>query len=152
MPLLSGARRSSSVQVEGYTPGKDEPNNVRQMHVTPGYFETVGMTLAEGRVFDERDRTAGAPVAVVNQKFAQRYFTGRSALGGHIGFDGKTTKIEIVGVARDAKYNEMREEEPEMVFMPVFQKPQMSVAGGPHEWRHGGLERRGQAGAGGSRP
>ena len=125
MPLLSGARRSSSAQVEGYTPGKDEPNNVRQMHVTPGYFETVGMTLAEGRVFDERDRTGGAPVAIVNQKFAQRYFAGRSALGGHIGFDGKTTKIEIVGVARDAKYNEMREEEPEMVFMPVYQEPQM---------------------------
>ncbi len=125
MPLLSGARRSSSAQVEGYTPGKDEPSNVRQMHVTPGYFETVGMTLAEGRVFDEHDRTGGAPVAIVNQKFAERYFAGRSALGGHIGFDGKTTNIEIVGVARDAKYNDMREEEPELAFLPVYQEPQM---------------------------
>jgi predicted permease len=124
MPLLSGARRVESVRVEGYEFGKEEPNGVRQIRVTPGYFETVGMTLAEGRGFDERDRAGSPQVAVVNQKFAQRFFAGRTAVGGHVSFDGQNPSIEIVGVAGDAKYNDMREEEPEMVFLPVYQVPE----------------------------
>jgi predicted permease len=121
VPLLSGARRAESVEVEGYTFGKDEPNSVREIHVTPGYFETVGMTLVEGRPFDERDRDGSQRVAVVNQKFAERFFAGRSVIGSHLSFDGGDRNLEIVGVAGNAKYNDMREQDPELVFLPVYQ-------------------------------
>ena len=121
VPLLSGARRSESVQVEGYTFGKEEPNAVREIHVTPGYFETVGMTLVEGRPFDDRDRDGSSRVAIVNQKLAERFFAGRTAMGGHLSFDGGDQNLEIVGVAGNAKYNDMREQEPELVFLPVYQ-------------------------------
>jgi predicted permease len=123
--LLSGARRSESVAVEGYTAERDEDNAIRIIHVSPDYFESVGMTLLEGRAIDDRDREGSAPVVVVNQQFAERYFKGRRALGGHIRFgDLSAPSAEIVGVVANAKYNEMREEAPEAAFVPVYQRPE----------------------------
>jgi predicted permease len=124
--LLGGARRTESVEVDGYDSQQGEENAVRIIHVSPGYFDAVGMTLLEGRAIDERDSEGSAPVVVVNQKFAERYFQGRPALGGHIRFgpSGEAPNLEIVGIVADAKYNEMREEAPEVTFLPVFQRPE----------------------------
>jgi predicted permease len=122
VPLLSGARRTESFRVEGHTFGENEPSAVREIHVTPGYFETVGMTMIEGRTFDERDRDGGPRVVIVNQEFAKRYFAERSAIGGHLTFDRDGRSREIIGVAGDAKYNDLREQAPEVVFLPVYQQ------------------------------
>jgi predicted permease len=124
--LLGGARRSESVEVEGYDFQREEENAVRVMHVSPGYFDAVGMTLLEGRAIDDRDHEGSAPAVVVNQKFAEHFFKERPALGGHIRFGpaGEAPNLEIVGIAGDAKYNEMREQAPEVAFVPVFQRPE----------------------------
>jgi len=123
--LLSGARRSDSVEVEGYEAQPGEGNSVRVLYVSPEYFNTVGMRLLDGRAIDEGDREGSAPVVVVNEAFAEHFFQGRRALGGRIRFDsaGEAPGLEIVGVVADAKYNEMREEAPPLTFLPVFQTP-----------------------------
>jgi predicted permease len=83
------------------------------------------MRLLEGRAIDGRDREGSAPVVVVNQEFAGRFFKARPALGGHIRFgSAEAPNLEIVGIVADAKYNEVREEAPELVFLPVFQTPE----------------------------
>ncbi len=125
--LLSGFRRSDRAEIEGYTFQPEESRGIQLMHVSPGYFDAVGMTLLEGRAIDERDREDGAPVIVVNQKLADRFFVGSGAIGKHIRFGGpnqEATNCEIVGVVKDAKYNDLREETPVMVFVPVYQRPQ----------------------------
>ena len=60
-------------------PGEDL--NMPCALVSPGYFATLRMPLAQGRDFDARDDASGAPVMIVNQAFEQRYYAGRSAMG-----------------------------------------------------------------------
>ena len=81
----------------------------------------------EGRDFDIHDASAerpedqpGTAVAVVNESFARKFLRGRDALGTLFTLRGTTT-LEIVGVARDAKYERIREETPPMIYRPVLQ-------------------------------
>jgi predicted permease len=123
--LLTGVRRAERAEIEGYEFQPEESRSVQIIHVSPGYFETVGMTLLEGRALDERDREGGTPSIVINERLRERFFAGRQALGAHIRFGGEDApNREIVGVVRDAKYNEMREETPFVAFLPIYQQPQ----------------------------
>jgi predicted permease len=72
-------------------------------NVTPGYFETVGARLREGRFFAASDRTSEVRVAIVNEAFASRHFAGRSALGQRFKFGSLGAKgylYTIVGVVK----------------------------------------------------
>jgi predicted permease len=74
--------------------------------VTRGYFPTVGARLREGRFFDASDRRSDAPVAVVNESFADRHFPGRSAVGERLKFgrlDEKGYWYTIVGVVEEIR-------------------------------------------------
>jgi predicted permease len=87
--------------------------------VTPGYFETLGTPLVRGRAVSESDDAAAPRVAVVNQTFARRFFGDGEALGRRFGpaRNGGPRDIEIVGVARDAKYAGLRDEVPPLVYL-----------------------------------
>jgi predicted permease len=92
--------------------------------VSPGYFDTLGMRIMRGRDFRIQDNASSPKVAIVNSKFAQKYFPGGIAIGRHIGVGGDpTTKAdtEIIGVVNDAHYETMREQIPEQVFLPNMQ-------------------------------
>jgi hypothetical protein len=75
-----------------------------------------------GRGFSSRD-TAGAPlVAVVNQSFVRAYFPDETPIGRRLNA-GYATPVEIIGVARDSKYNDLREEAVPLVYLPLHQDP-----------------------------
>jgi predicted permease len=76
--------------------------------ISPTYFDSMGIALVYGRRFDAGDAQGRAPVAIVNQTMAARYWAGRSAVGQRIMMD--RTAIEVVGVARDVKYRGLRED------------------------------------------
>ena len=86
-------------------------------HVGPRYFATVGMTLREGRAFDDADAAAGRRVAVVNEAAARRYFAGRSAIGRRIGYEAPDA--EIIGVVADARTLSLRVAPVPMVYFPL---------------------------------
>lgn len=116
--LLSTCRSSTGgVHFEGYERQPGEDVVLQENWVGPRYFETVGMTLVEGRGFEERERTHPESVAVVNEAAARRYFKGRSPIGQRFGEDRLT--IEIVGVVRDARVNTVREAATPMAFYPL---------------------------------
>jgi predicted permease len=122
--LLSGGEWDSSMSVEGHQNKDGEDMQAFMNVVSPGYWQSVGEPLLEGRDFDERDTGTKFQVAIVNQKFANHFFGGKSALGRHIGFgDGPKAKldIEIVGVARDALYEGPREGVHRQVFVADLQ-------------------------------
>jgi putative ABC transport system permease protein len=81
--------------------------------VTPGYLETLGLKLAEGRFYQEADMAPGQRLFVVDQSFARRFFPNRSAVGGHFSFGGRPDKPEdwptIVGVVKDVPHNGVEE-------------------------------------------
>lgn len=74
--------------------------------VTREYFATVGAQLREGRFFDTSDRRSDAPVAIVNETFANRHFAGRSPLGVRFQFGrwgDKAYWYTIVGVVKEIR-------------------------------------------------
>jgi len=93
--------------------------------VTPGYFETFGIPLIEGRYFDERDVAGGPTVAVVNETNARRYFMGEDPVGKTIVLDMTSyrPRVQIVGVVADSRLNALDKEIYPQVFWPMAQWP-----------------------------
>ncbi len=71
--------------------------------VSPGYFSTVGIPLRKGRYFNARDTGDAAPVLVINETLARRYFPNEDPLGNRLRVGLESTYREIVGVVGDAK-------------------------------------------------
>jgi len=110
--------------VEGYTPKPGEDMGPHVNYVSPGFFDAFKIPLYSGRDFTERDVLGTPKVAIVNEKFARRYYGDQSPVGRHIGLGGDPgtkTDIEIIGVVRDTKYETMRQEIPRQVFFPYLQ-------------------------------
>jgi hypothetical protein len=89
------------------------------------------ISLASGRAFAETDGETAAKVAVVNQTFARQFLRGGEALGKRIAFCSSEPcvlpaqgSMEIVGVAEDAKYTDLREDARPMVYVPFTQGDQ----------------------------
>ena len=93
-------------------PGSPQPGAFRVI-VTPGYAETLGLKLVEGRFYEEADLAPGRRVFVVDQSFARKFFPNRSAIGGRFAFGGRPEKPEewpvIIGVAKDVPHNGVEE-------------------------------------------
>jgi predicted permease len=95
--------------------------------VGPSYFETVGIPIVRGRSLSEGDR-AGAPmVAVVNETMARRLWPNQEAIGKRFRCFGEAWIIEVVGVARDAKYFTIGEEPQSFFYLPLSQHPSAAV-------------------------
>ncbi len=81
--------------------------------VAAGYFDTLAIPILRGRPFAPRDRQGALPVLVVNETFARRYWPGQDPIGQSVwlGCDLKKPRavVQVVGVARDAKYASLNE-------------------------------------------
>ena len=127
--LLSGSTWAAGVYDPGYQPAEGE-NAPNVNAVGAGYFAAMGIPLLRGRDFRASD-DAGAPhVAIVNQTFAQQYFGTENALGRqfYLSKDRKTP-IEVVGVARDGKYADLREAKLRLFFYPYAQQFDSGMGG-----------------------
>ena len=73
--------------------------------VTPGYFEVLGVRVIRGRTFGPNDRADSAPVIIVNQAFARRFFGDENPIGRQIrpGFNTQTPR-EIIGVVANERH------------------------------------------------
>ena len=83
--------------------------SVDSARVGPGYFETLRIPLVRGRTFTDDDRAGSPLVAVVNQSFAARFWTGEEAVGQRLRIAGAAADSEVVGVVRDGKYRTLGE-------------------------------------------
>ena len=118
VPLLAGNSWGNDVNVEGFKRGPDVDANARFNEVGADYFHVMGMPLLAGRDFTASD-VAGAPkVAVVNEAFAKKFHLGRDAVGKHMSMGGNTLDMEIVGLVKDAKYNDVKDSVPPVFFLP----------------------------------
>jgi predicted permease len=121
-PPLSGSRRTSSLGVEGYTRARGEQHEVQEEFVSEDYFKTLGLSLVEGRTFGPEDTPTSRKVSVINETMARRFFKGRSPIGQRWAFDDDVSGgFEIVGVVRDARYNDLRGETPNAAYHPAVQ-------------------------------
>src|SRR5262245_516487 len=127
--LFSRGDFGLQANIQDYTPAPNESIQPRFNFVSPGYFETVGMSLSSGRGIEERDVFHAPMVAVINETMLRRYFPAGNAIGRVMeiteNFSGVRTNepIEIVGVVRDAKFNDLRAETRPMAYLPIQQAP-----------------------------
>jgi putative ABC transport system permease protein len=119
VPLLAGDNWGNDVYVEGFPGGPDVDNNARFNEVGAGYFATLGVPVLAGREFTEADRQGSGDVAVVNEAFIKKFNLGRDAVGKFMSTHrADSLNIQIVGVVRNAKYSEVKDEVPPLFFMP----------------------------------
>jgi len=132
--ILEDSEWDSGMTVEGYSPAKPDDHAQPFMNsISPGYFATLGVPIVAGRDFtvnDNREVKSGPnpndwseTVAMINEKFAAKYFPGRNPVGMHIGFGtdpGRPTYMEVIGVVKDIKYTNLRDEIPAQAYVPYL--------------------------------
>jgi predicted permease len=121
VPILSGNEWDSSTAVEGHTYADGEDQQAFMNALSPGYFETMHIPIIEGRDFRQSDVAERPTVAIVNRRFAEHFFHGKSALGKRLGRGGGNNAkltIEIIGVVADSLYEGPREGVRRQVFVP----------------------------------
>jgi predicted permease len=91
--------------------------------ISPDYFRTAGTSLLAGRNITSHDDKEAPRVAVVNREFARKMFGSvNKALGGHYKMrDG--ARIQVVGIVEDGKYENLTEDLPPAMFLPILQSP-----------------------------
>jgi predicted permease len=111
MGLLGPGLRIEGVRAEGENTRAEAGGWINS--VSPKYFETLKVPLLLGRNFTAHDTESAPKVAIVNQTLARRFFGGGKAVGRHVVVGD--VNVEIVGVVRDGKYKDVREEPPNVV-------------------------------------
>ena len=118
--LIGAGYSGRRVSVPGYTPQDNTDLNVGFNVISPKFFETAGISLLAGREIGSGDIGSAPRVAIVNNKFARFYFGGENPIGRRFGLMPKE-QFEIVGVVEDAKYFQLRNDSPRMVFVGFLQ-------------------------------
>jgi predicted permease len=104
---MSGDSWNEAIRIAGRPePGPKEDTGAGWARVMPGFFETIGAKIAQGRFIEEQDTPTTRPIAVVNEAFVRRFFKNQNPIGRHFGIDRiqYAGKFEIVGVVRDIRY------------------------------------------------
>ncbi len=98
--------------------------------IGPGYFRTMGTALLAGRDFDQRDSLGSPKVAIVNEVFAKQLFGGGNPVGRAFRIQAEAGKpddvFQVVGLVRNTKYYDLREDFEPIAFRPIDQDPDPS--------------------------
>jgi predicted permease len=120
--LMSPRRFSSQIYMQGRAYPQRQGDPISGATVSPSFFDTMEIPLSAGRSFTERDTKNAPNVAVINEAAARLYFPNETALGRRFGRTLRESgQIEIVGIVRDAKYNNVREAVPPTMYTPYQQ-------------------------------
>ncbi len=123
--LLSGSVNSTSIFIQGrtYDPMVRQTNNsINRLVISPNFFEVMGISLAVGRGFTDRDHDTATKVVVINEAAVRKYFPNENPVGRRFGSSIETTgDLEVIGVLRDVKYNSIRDDVPPTMYVPYAQ-------------------------------
>ncbi len=118
LPLAAGGMRLQ--RPAGLTrPAVNEPISIDIVRIAPRFLETIGLPLLRGRDFQSLDTEQSAPTIIVNETMAAKFWPGENPLGRT--FSDGDTSFEVVGVARDTKYRNLREPPRMTMYRPLTQ-------------------------------
>jgi putative ABC transport system permease protein len=106
--------------------GSSDPRQLSLFNIAgPNYFRTIGTPFLAGRDFNEHDNLQSPNVAIVNEEFAKRIFHGQNPVGRSFRLEGGAGNpddvYQIVGLVRNTKYFELREDFRPIAFWPTAQ-------------------------------
>jgi putative ABC transport system permease protein len=125
MTPLEGGAWSQPIKPDSSQALTDEDAQSWLNSISPGFLETLHMSLLEGRNFTNSDDATAPKVAIVNQTLARRFFPGQDPIGKIFRIKQPSGQfgppIEIVGLVKDAKYEFVREDTHPTAFFPDAQ-------------------------------
>jgi len=116
---------SAPIAVDGYQTSPDEQPTADYDEVSPGFFSTIGIPLVSGRDFTRADDENAPPVAIVNEAMAAQYWRGADPVGMRL--QVKDRWMRVIGVAKNAKYQNMLETAKPFFYVPLRQNPSDQV-------------------------
>jgi predicted permease len=130
---LTDRIRGARIAVEGNDALAGDSQSFLFNTVGPGYFETMGIPLLAGREFSQRDDEGAAPVVIINETMARRFWPGpQFALGRRIRLMEKDNVFspyhEVVGVVKDIKYRSLSEKPREFFYVTALQNYRQQMA------------------------
>jgi predicted permease len=122
LPLLTDSIGISSFRIPGYEAEGNRPQSIHRNNVGAGFFRLLGIPVIAGREFQATDVMGSLQVAVINETVARKFFEGRNPIGQHL-VRGSNPPVdyEIVGVVKDAKYDDLRESTKPFAYFPAAQ-------------------------------
>lgn len=124
---LTAFGNTSGYTLEGETRGDGRAQDALFRVVTPGFFQTIGASLREGRLFTDDDRANTTPVMVINETFANLHWPGQSPIGKRFHVSFNTTKLDdrrwltIIGVVKEIRERGIDAELKQAMYMPEAQ-------------------------------
>lgn len=115
LPLASSPDSTPAFRIDGVD--RRMPQTA-ELYCGPNYFKTSGIQLAAGREFGPPDSAGSPPVVIVNEAFARHAWSGQNPIGRRLSLIPSRHNLEVVGVARQGKYYNLRERDRLAVYMP----------------------------------
>ena len=114
---------SAPVTVEGYETAPGEQPTIEYNEVGPHYLSVLGIPLRSGREFTRADNETAPLVAVVNETMAQQFWKNADPIGRRFQLKGQSKPqwIQVVGIAKDAKYSSLIEKPKPFFYVPMRQ-------------------------------
>lgn len=106
-------------------PGKPDDEVTRYLNVGPAFFTTMQNPILLGREVNEYDQPASPGVVVINEVYAKNNFGSENPLGRHLTFGcmESARDLEIIGVAKNARYGDLKADFPPVIYIPYKQSP-----------------------------
>ena len=125
---LTGGGNDTYFTVKGRPPASDNEKLVANIRlVAENYFPAMGISLLQGRYFKQSEEL-GAPVVIINNAMAKKYFPAGNAVGGHLVIDiGEPLDAEIVGVIADIRQFSLEVESLDEMYIPMIIMPSTTV-------------------------
>jgi len=138
---FGGSYNDSVIIPEGYQPKPGESLiSPRQVVVTPGYFETMGIGVVQGRSFDDRDSEQSTPVVIVDERLAERFWPGGNPLDQRLYMpsgpddvlkpDPNRRWLRVVGVVKSVRLEDLAGQRNSRIgadYFPHAQEPSRSM-------------------------
>ena len=126
VPVIAGDNWGGNVSVQGFEAAPDTDTHAQYNAISPGFFQTLQIPLISGRDFTDADGVNRPRVAIVNETFANKFGLGINAVGKRMAVgSGGELDIEIVGLVKDAKYSEVKQDVPPQYFLARYQDPEL---------------------------
>jgi putative ABC transport system permease protein len=107
--------------------GREERFSPLGYQVGPGYLETLGVPLLEGRALARTDGPDAPLAVVINETMARRYWPGESPVGDRLEWNGSTAPLTVVGIVGDMKRQALSTETEPAFFIPFTQHPDWDI-------------------------
>jgi predicted permease len=117
--LISGETDTFSVEDNPQRTGEKRPTHVS--HVDPKFFKTMGISMILGRDFQLQDHERAPKVVIINERVARDFFGKQNPIGRRVGVGHSPPDSEIIGVVRDGRYLNPRQETPRTAYLPFRQ-------------------------------